>query len=369
MTKVLQKSDNSKETLQKKQWSKYVSKGIALSLMNYNKKSKLFKSYKNSSYCAEVLLTNEIGKISTTYCKNRWCWTCNRIKTARAINNYLPQLEQLEKPVFVTLTLPTVRGNDLKSRILEMEKAWQLIYQQSKKAKYKRNYSVLKGIRKAECTIRPNGFYHYHFHLIMDNEDQGNWLISEWMKKFPEAGKKGQHIQPAKEFAFKELFKYAFKSEVNVSENTNAKRYDLVFNALRNKRTYQAFGGIRSISEDFKEDDLKNGIILEGMANRIFKWIQNDWYDKETGKGLVGLAIPDKIKKMVNYSEKIDNEKLSLVSKKLIVKPILEDVEFSSYEIITKKLKEVFDINEPPLANKKQVFNPNYHQVEMVFNE
>lgn len=301
MANLLQKRDSPKDTLKKKQWSKYVSKGISLSLMHFNPKSKLFKSYKNSTYCAETLLTNEVGKIHTTYCKNRWCLTCNRIKTARLINAYLPQLEELFQPVFVTLTLPTVLGKDLPIRIAEMEKEWRLIYQVTKKVKFKKQYQNFKGIRKAECTIRPGGLYHYHFHFIIDGWAEGEWLIAQWQKRFPEANRLAQDIRFADEFSFKELFKYAFKSEVKSNNKNNAKRYDIVFNALKGKRTYQAFGGIRAIEEDFDENELTDSIVLEGMANRIFKWCVDDWFDKTSGEALVGLAIPDKVKKLVDY--------------------------------------------------------------------
>ena len=37
------------------------------------------------------------------------------------------------------------------------------------------------------------------------------------------------------------------------------------------------------------------------MVNRTFKWCTHDWFDKATGDALVGLAIPDKVKKMVDY--------------------------------------------------------------------
>ncbi|WP_025124269.1 protein rep [Myroides odoratimimus] len=303
MANLLQKRDSSKDTLKKKQWSKYVSKGIALSLMHFNSKSKLFKSYKNSTYCAETLLTNDEGKIHTTYCKNRWCLTCGRIKTARLINAYLPQLEEFFQPVFVTLTLPTVNGKELSMRIVEMEKEWRAIYKLTKRSKYQKVYQIFKGIRKAECTIRPGGLYHYHFHFIIDGWAEGEWLIVQWQKRFPEANRLAQDIRFADEFSFKELFKYAFKAEVKSSSKTNAERYDLVFNALRGKRTYQAFGGIKAIEEDFSEEDLKDGIVLEGMANRVFKWCVDDWYDRSTGDALVGLAIPEKVKKMTDYSK------------------------------------------------------------------
>ena len=303
MANLATKSVNPKETLQKKQWSKYVSKGIALSLMHYNSDSVLFKSYKNSSYCAEVLKTDENSKLATTYCKNRWCLTCNRIKTARLINAYLPQLEQLFQPVFVTLTLPTVGEKQLPKRIEEMEKEWRLIYINSKKTKYKQSYTVLKGVRKAECTIRPENKYHYHFHFILDNWAQGEWLIGQWLKRFPDADSKAQDLRFANEFAFKELFKYAFKSEVKLSSQISASRYDALFTALRGKRMYQAFGGIKAIEEDFTDEDLTNGISIEDMPNRIFKWVHDDWFDTEEGIALVGLAIPSKVKELTNYPD------------------------------------------------------------------
>ncbi|MCC9044597.1 protein rep, partial [Myroides sp. M-43] len=202
---------------------------------------------------------------------------------------------------FVTLTLPTVEGEELSMRIDEMEKEWRLIYQSTKKAKYKKGYQIFKGIRKAECTIRPGGLYHYHFHIILDGWAEGEWLIGQWLKRFPQANRLAQDIRFADEFSFKELFKYAFKSEVKSNSKANAERYDLVFNALKGKRTYQAFGGIKAIEEEFDEDDLEGGIVLEGMANRIFKWCTDDWYDKEDGNALVGLAIPEKVKKLTDY--------------------------------------------------------------------
>lgn len=301
MANLLQKRESPKDTLKKKQWSKYVSKGISLSLMNFNPKSKLFKSYKNSTYCCETLLTNEVGKINTTYCKNRWCLVCGRIKTARLINAYLPQMESFFQPVFITLTLPTVVGKELPMRIAEMEKEWRSIYKLTKRAKYQKSHQIFKGIRKAECTIRPGGLYHYHFHIILDGWAEGEWLIAQWLKRFPDASRLAQDIRFANEFSFRELFKYAFKAEVKSGSKTNAERYDLVFNALRGKKTIFPFGGIKPIEEDFNEDDLKDGVVLDGMANRIFKWCVDDWYDKSTGNALVGLVIPEKVKKMTDY--------------------------------------------------------------------
>ena len=304
----IQKSGNYKssplDVLKKRQWSKYVSKGIALSLMHYNPNSDLFKSYKNTSYCSEVLRTDEACKLTSTYCKNKWCLTCGRIRTGRLINVYYFELEKLKTPVFVTLTLPTVIGDELPTRIAEMEKQWRLLYNQTKKAKFKSTFESFKGVRKAECTIRPNGHYHYHFHFILEGYEQGKWLIEQWLRRFPEANKGAQNIKIVSKKnnnAYNEIFKYAFKSEVKASNKANAERYDLVFCAFKGKKTIQAFGGVKAIKEDFSEEDLTNGIVLEGRPNEILKWCTDDWYGSKEGEALVGLGIPQKVKNLTNY--------------------------------------------------------------------
>jgi hypothetical protein len=295
MANIKQKVD----TLQKKQWTKFISKNFASILIKWNPNSKLIKSYKNTFFgCADTLIVTDNENLTTTYCKNRWCGVCNRIKTAKAINAYFPQLSKLFDPVFVTLTLPTCTGDELPGRIKEMESEWRLIYQNTKKSSYLKKNNVFKGIRKAECTIRPYGMYHYHFHIILNDWVQAEWLVAQWLHRFEKASHKAQDIRFADETSFKELFKYAFKSEVKTS-NENAKRFDLVFNALRNKRTFQCFGGIHQIKEDFEEDELVNGIQLIGQANEIYKWCDEDWYRKSDGLGLVNKPIPQKVRDLI----------------------------------------------------------------------
>ncbi len=272
-----------KSALMKKQWAKYLSKGTALTLMHYNKTSPLYKSYKNTTYCADLIVVEQGSqKVKSTYCKNRWCQVCNRIKTARLISGYMPEIDKLFQPVFITLTAPTVQGIDgLKKRIKEFEDTWRVLYKKTKRAKYKREYREFKGVRKMEVTIRPGGFYHYHFHLIVDGWAEGEWLIGQWLKKFPNADRKAQDIRFVDEFGRFEIFKYAIKSEVK-QDKVSAERYDAVFQALRNKQTYRAFGGIKMIKEDFEDEDLINDLL-------------------DTGEPIVNIEIPDKVLRMISY--------------------------------------------------------------------
>jgi hypothetical protein len=216
------------------------------------------------------------------------------------INGYAPQIEKLFQPVFVTLTLPTCTGSELKNRISEMEKTWSYILRNSKNKKFLKEFQYFKGIRKAEITIAKNNLYHYHYHFIVDGWGQGEWLMGQWLKKFPQANRKGQDLRFIDEFGKFELFKYAIKSEVK-TDNQNAKRYDLVFNVLRGKRIFSAFGGLRKIEEEFEDEDLKANIILENQIEQVYKWVGSDWFNKETGEALINIPIPEKVKKMVKY--------------------------------------------------------------------
>lgn len=305
MAKVEIISECANKNLRKRQICKFLSKSMARELMRNNPNSQLYKSYKNTTYCSDFLISDEVGKIKSTYCKNRWCAVCNRIKMGRLINAYLPQLSQLKDPVFVTLTLPTVEGAGLKARIDEMQEAWRLIYKKSFRAKYKKDYPPMVGIRKAECTIRPDDKYHYHFHIIVDGWFVGEWIIAQWLRHFPEANRKAQDIRIADENRYLELFKYAFKSDLK-GNNQDFTRYDFLFNALRKKQTVFPFGGIKPIKEDFEDEDLRASLeVSEGFENSVFKWRKNDWYRKLDDLALVGLPIPDWALKQVREKEAV----------------------------------------------------------------
>lgn len=275
--------------------TKYMSKKQALELMRYVPQSKLYKSYKNTSFCNELLGSNEVNKIYTSYCKNRWCQTCNRIKMAKTINNYIQDIQQMQYKTFVTLTLPTCTAEQLPSQIDRMEKAFRLITNKALRAKYKKEFPKFRGIRKTEITLRPGGLYHYHFHVLVEYLHVANWLISEWLNIFPDAKLSGQDMRPAIQNTEKELFKYTFKSDIELNGKTSAKRYDIVFNALHKKRSFSTFGGIKQKSEDFEESELINGQ-LAPEPNQIYKWNTEDWYNNKTGEALLNFPMTQKEK-------------------------------------------------------------------------
>lgn len=304
--------DNSKDTkysAKKQQWAKTLSTHFAINLAMQNPDSPMKKSYDNSYHCARVK-EYDGEKMTSTYCKNRWCYTCNRIRTAVNINNYGPEISKMGQPYFVTLTRPTCTIDELPGQIKKMETAWRRLYKYSKmktKAPY-RNGIFLKGVRSVEVTLRPGGLYHYHYHFIVDGWANAEWLRSQWLKRNPDSTENAQDVRPADKGAMMELFKYAIKMSVKVADSNDFKRLDKVFQALKGKRTLSTFGGFKVPKKvkDDEFDEIESQITEElqlrlGNDRSVWVWDDKayDWVNKQTGELFIGEPIPKRILNLV----------------------------------------------------------------------
>lgn len=267
---------------------KHFSQHIAYKLYYLNEHSSLRKSYQNSIYCAKALIPNEAkGTLTSKYCKNRWCPLCQSIRIAKLIDGYAPLLSSMIDPQFVTLTAPTVTAEELPLRIKNFGATWRNIALDRYWKKNKPN-----GIRKAECTLRPNGMYHYHFHIIIDGKENAEWLVNQWLKRTAGAEKQAQDIRPVINGQYLEIFKYFTKlltKDSTGKRSIDFVRLNIILEALAGKRVYQPFGNIKAVSED--EEDLE--LIAKLEDRDIFKlW---EW---ATGIGYVckddgDLLVPD----------------------------------------------------------------------------
>lgn len=274
-------SEQNKASLLRRARAKFLSINLSIRLVERNPASFLVGSYRASTYCTQTLLQSG-REISSTYCKNRWCAVCNRIRTARLINGYIQPLKALQDPQFVTLTKQTVSADFLPMSIELMNKTWRTILNSREGRK-----RGLRGVRKIECTVRPNGQYHYHFHVIIDGAENAKWLINEWIKHLGKlVSHKAQDMRPADEGSLKELFKYFTKLTTPDKKLYDLQRMDVIFRALRGKRTYQPFGGIAIVSEEIE------GIRTEELdflseQEQVWNWHVNDWIN-DAGEALTG---------------------------------------------------------------------------------
>lgn len=250
--------------LKKRSVAKYQTIEIILPLIDLN--SSLSKAYWSTFHCCNVLLQDG-KKITGKYCNNRWCIVCNRIRTAKLINGYLPRISQdLTAPFFITLTIPNVSGPELRSSIDGMTRTINKI---QNLFRHRRAFRM-KGIRKIECTYNTRSKeFHPHLHLLVDGNQVAKELVQSWLMFYPDADKRGQDIRPADQNSLIELFKYSTK--ITAESKTHPEALDTIFKALYRKRVFQPIGLKKlSVSEDIEGIQAQE---IEALKSAVDVWV------------------------------------------------------------------------------------------------
>ena len=304
-----------KETLSKRARSKFYTQKITSPLLYIE--SPLHKTYERAFHCGAVI-KQKGKKLISQYCNSRICHVCNRIRTAKMMAGYIEPLRGLGDLYFTTLTIKNVKAENLAETIEKMLKNMSNIIRVLRE---KRKINI-SGIRKIEITYNAKmDTYHPHFH-ILHNENVGDIMIDEWVKRNPTAKKKGWDwkkkemvdIQTSKPVTKKdeddkkflnEIFKYATKFVVKDSKDRNIMNVyvpalDNILRALHTKRSVQSFGEIRKlkIAEEEGEQELLSQEIID-IEEEIYKEWQwaaiddiYDWLDNN-GKRLTNYKPPD----------------------------------------------------------------------------
>lgn len=292
----------SETTLSKRQVRKAITSNIALKLLELN--SPLHKEYIRTLNCgsAVTLLSNNTTK--AWYCGKRWCTVCNNIKQAELIEAYLPSLQSMAEPFFVTLTVPRVSGVELSETIKKMGKTFTQIKDRLRKKGY-----ILSGIRKIEanyCEKKKN--YNPHYHIIIDGAEESVLLVQNWLKDNPNSSYDGQNITPADTNSLKELFKY--QAKIVMKSKFNAEATDTIMKALKGVRTYQNFGNVKKASVIFDND--KGAVVTLSDTDKpvqakndaypvgFYLWEKDDWYT-ESGISLSGAELPKKVLNLIEH--------------------------------------------------------------------
>lgn len=307
MCKGTKNNQNPKKKALKKARKKYFSYGLAVNLANKNPESPLKDSYLHTTLCAEQLEVDENGKAHSKYCKNRWCPLCQSIRIAKLIRGYKNQLEQYPELYFVTLTRPTVPAEGLKAQREKMMKSFTSI-----RNSFFFRRGKFSGLRKAECTIRPDGHYHFHFHVLVNSKAAAEFMVQRWLKLNPDAVEDAQDIEEvdkSNDRSLLEIFKYftkllaKLKSE-DGSEHTyiSYTRLNVIFEFMKGQRVFQPFGSLRPVEEDFEEEELEADLNID-QANSIWRWATSDWYNIETGETLTGYEPAEKLVDLLNPEE------------------------------------------------------------------
>jgi len=285
----LKKASEEKQRLAKRVRAKYITNGLTNQLRKLQ--SPLQKAYINSYFCAQVL-EQEGTKLTGRYCKNRWCLICNRIRTAKLINEYNPQLQSLPDLHFVTLTRPNVKADVLRQEIKSLTECFRVIVNRD----LRRAGVKIKAVRKLECTYNwKRDDYHPHFHIVISGKNEAELLRSTWLARNPTADIKANDVRPCDDRGGKELFKYFTKLLTN--GRIHAQSLDVILTAMQKLRVFQPVG-IKKVSEEIPD-------IISEEYTQIFSDNQNqywayresekfaDWYNMETGEGLTEYTPSD----------------------------------------------------------------------------
>lgn len=311
MSKDTTKSAENKKAALKKARKKYFSYGLAVNLANLSPRPKLFHSYLNTLACAKTLVVDEQGIAHSKYCKNRWCPLCQSIRIAKLIDGYKGQLEQYPELYFVTLTRPTVPAEGLKEQREKMMHAFTAI--RNSKHFRKNKWS---GLRKAECTIRPDELYHFHYHVLINSKEGAEFMVRRWLELNPESDPQAQNIEAVDRTnhgtgkgALLEIFKYFTKliAKLRNDDGTeqrfiNYRRLNVIFEFMRGQQVFKPFGSLKPVPEDFEDEELTADINIE-RANSIWQWVVSDWYDIDTGEALTGYVPAGSMVELLDHPE------------------------------------------------------------------
>ncbi len=290
-------SAKSKEKLAKRAKMKNITVPIAIGLAEL--RTPLEKSYRNTFYCAGLLVQDRDGKLRGLFCGNRWCLVCSRVRSARGIDRYIPVISAWSDPQFVTLTLPNVQAAELAATIAQMLRDILAIGRAIKRT----DKLPLQALRKLECTYNAQvGSYHPHFHLVVGGRKVAEAMVRRWLALHPDASPAAQDIRPCDLNSMKEMFKY-FTKLLAKDSGAETRRsvaplhaLDVIFTAIKGKRVFQPMGfkvNVPPAQDDNAEIGQLSGTVSPTRRGEkvAWEWVQglHDWIDLETGDALSGF--------------------------------------------------------------------------------
>lgn len=262
-----------------------------------SKYSLLEKAYRKSYHCCDELTYLSDGRVISKYCDKRWCMICAPIRTAKAINNFLWWVEEnMEDLYMVTIHRPTVDAFSLKAEIKDRQNIIRAINQKLQEQSRNGKRPRLEGIRKLECTVRPNDMFHPHHHILIKGLENAKAYRNEWIKRNPTCEASKQHVVKCKPGTEKELFKYVTKIITDSKgRRVNASALDVIFNAMHRVRTWQSFGF--KLPKEIEEGSINKK--AWAISNAIWAEHEHDWFRTDNGEAVTGYHPGEKFKEFL----------------------------------------------------------------------
>ncbi|PTJ44506.1 protein rep [Staphylococcus simulans] len=228
-------------------------------------------------------------------CKNRFCPVCAWRKARKdalglsLMMQYIKQEEQKEF-LFLTLTTPNVKSDDLESEIKHYNQSFRRL---SNRKKFK---SIAKGyVRKLEVTYnQKRDDYNPHFHvLIAVNKsyfkDTKSYISQkEWLNLWKDVTGIDEitqvHVQKIKQNNNKELYEMAKYSGKDSDYLINQKVFDTFYKSLKGKQILVYSGLFKEARKKLKNGDLdylKEVDPTEYIYQIFYHWNQKEYLASE----------------------------------------------------------------------------------------
>lgn len=243
-------------------------------------------------------------------CGNRYCPMCNWRKSKKVgfmidtISKYVTfKDEQNKSLIFLTLTIPNVKEDELEEAIVEYNKAFKRLMQRKEVKRAVKGY-----VRKLEVTYnKVRDDYHPHFHIMIAVNKSyftdPNYYITRdrWLKLWQESTRNPLitqvDVRSPKDLkkAIRELTKYIAKDSEYLSTQ---EVFDVFYDSLYNKRDI-VYSGLfkegKKLYEDGKLDHLKD------KDDTVFEYeVFNAWTKKKKYEEVDVFPITQEVSDAVN---------------------------------------------------------------------
>lgn len=200
-------------------------------------------------------------------CKNRFCPVCSWKKARKEALALAVQMEYIKDTynkdfIFLTLTTPNVKAEELHDEIKEYNHSFQ------KLVKRREVQSVVKGyIRKLEVTYNQDrDDYNPHFHVLIAvnksyfNKPDQYIKQDRWLKLWQEVTKNplitNVHVQKVRTNSKKEVAELAKYSAKDSDYLANEKVFDAFYKGLKGKQLMVYSGLFKESNKLFKDGEL-----------------------------------------------------------------------------------------------------------------
>lgn len=254
------------------------------------------------------------------FCENRFCPVCSWLKAKRTAFELLELLKVVElvenkKFLFITLTIPNVKGDQLGESITNFNKSFKRLVE------LKEIRGINKGfIRKLEVTYnQERNDYHPHFHVIMavnssyfTSRDylKKRRLLELWQNSARNPNITQVDIKPVRMGSIYEVMEMATYSAKQGDLLSNQTIFDTFYKSLKGRQLLTYNGIFKDYRKKLENSEINVDEILElkalqekAITEIVYKWEHQEQEYKEAQERELS---PDEQKSFYNLKIDVD---------------------------------------------------------------